>query len=107
MLTAVRQWARPSTASVATAVLVQKSATMSVSESVGWMAMLEKIKNPHCANIICTVMVCRPASAVYRPGCGLAILINGCKDAYYIHVEELGEMVTSKTVVIVCGAGAV
>ena len=52
-------------------------------------------------------MVCRPASAVYRPGCGLAILINGCKDALCIHVEEVGEMVASEPGMMACGAGAV
>ena len=81
---------------------------MSVSEGVGWLPLLEEIKPPHCARVSSTVMVCRPTSAVYRPGCGLAILINGCKDAYCIHVEELGEMVTSEPGMIVCGgAGAV
>ena len=80
---------------------------MSVPQSVGWLPLSEKIKTPPCANISSTVMVCRPASAVYRPGCGLAILINGCKDALCIHVEEVGEMVTSEPGMMACGAGAV
>ena len=71
------------------------------------MPMLDKIKNPHMTQILSVLLWSAVPLRLYRPGFGLAILINGCKDALCIHVEEVGEMMTSETGVMACGGGAV
>ena len=66
-----------------------------------------KNEEPHIAQRLSVLLWSAVPLRLYRPGCGLAILINGCKDALCIHVEEVGEMVSSEPGMMACGAGAV